>query len=114
MADMSGDLSASELAIIAPWYVIHCKTGREKYASEILRTHLGLTAYLPEKKIWHKGEIRHIPLFPGYFFLQADLQRTALSQINTSPGVLHLLMCAGIPQGMPSGFVEMLATEITR
>jgi len=96
------------------WYVIHCKSGKEKSAADILRSNLGLSVYLPEKKIWKKGNVRYIPLFSGYFFIQADLIRTVLSQINASPGVLRLLAYDGIPQIVPSGFVETLCAEIAR
>lgn len=112
--DTNGVLCATEFSDVHPWYVVHCKAGREKYSSEILRINLGLTTYVPEKKIWNKGEIRDIPLFPGYFFLQADLHHIALSQINTSPGVLSLLAYSGIPQRVPAGFIEALSTEIIR
>ncbi|GHO82458.1 transcription termination/antitermination protein NusG [Dictyobacter formicarum] len=112
--DTNGVLYTSMFSDHSPWYVIHCKVGREKYTSEILRSNLGLTAFLPVKKIWNKGEMRHIPLFPGYFFLQADLQRTALSHIHRSPGVLHLLTSGGSPQKVPFDLIETLMTEISR
>ena len=103
---------ASTFDGIYHWYVIHCKTGREKFTSETLKANLGLIVYLPEKKVWSKGNARFISLFPGYLFIQADLQKTTPSQINTSPGVLRLLECEGIPQEVPSHFVEMLRAEI--
>jgi transcriptional antiterminator RfaH len=103
-----------KFADIHPWYVVHCKSGKEKYTAEILRTHLELMVYFPEKKIWNKGITCSIPLFPGYLFIQADLQRTALSKINTSPGVLRLLVCEGTPQIVPFGIVEALAIEVDR
>lgn len=96
------------------WYVVQCKSGKEKSTLEVLKASLGLTIYLPEKKIWHKGNPRYIPLFPGYFFVLADLLQTAPSQINTSPGVLRLLGYGGSPQKIPSCFVEALYIEITR
>jgi transcription elongation factor/antiterminator RfaH len=96
------------------WYVIHCKSGKERVASEILREKLGLIVYVPERKTWHKGNVRHIPLFPGYFFIKADLQKTALSRINTTSGVLRLLECEGIPQAVPSHFIETVREETAR
>lgn len=95
------------------WYVIHCKTRKEKFTAEILKDHLGLIVYLPEQKTWHKGNVRYIPLFPGYFFIQADLQEIAPSQIRNSPGVLRLLECDGVPQIVPSYLVEMVYKETT-
>ena len=99
---------------IHPWYIVHCHTGKEKFTSTILHTNLGLVAYVPEIKIWKQGEVRYISLFPGYFFLQADLQQTTPSQINTSPGVLRLLECNDRPQAISTDLVEALFHELTR
>lgn len=96
------------------WYVVHCKSGKEKLAAETLRANLGLIVYLPEKEVWKKGNAHYIPLFPGYFFIQADLRRTVPSQINSIPGVLRLLAYDGIPQTVPPDFVETLCAEIAR
>jgi transcription antitermination factor NusG len=103
-----------QLEYVPDWYVIHCKARKEKSTSETLKALLGLSFYLPEKKIWYKGNALFIPLFPGYFFIQANLEKTSLSQINTSPGVLRLLSGEGVPQAIPSQVVEKLRAEITR
>jgi transcriptional antiterminator RfaH len=112
--DTSEARSAPPFERTHDWYVIHCKTGKERSTAGMLKANLELIAYLPEKKIWHKGNARFIPLFPGYLFIQVDLQKTSLSQLNTSPGVLRLLGCEGIPQVVPSHLVETLRAEITR
>lgn len=109
--DISGVIYAPGFGNIHPWYVIHCKTGKEKYAAKILRSNLGLSVYVPEKKIWDKSNVRYVSLFPGYFFVQTDLQRIVLSQINASPGVLRLLIYDG---SISSDFVEALSAEIAR
>lgn len=96
------------------WYVIYCKTGRELFTSETMKATLGLITYVPEKKVWSKGSAHYVPFFPGYFFVRANLQKIAPSQINTSPGVLRLLACDDLPQKLPSHFVDMLHAEITR
>jgi transcriptional antiterminator RfaH len=96
------------------WYVIHCQSGKEKSTSESLRINLGLSIYVPEEKVWRKGNAHFMPWFPGYFFIQADLQRMAPSQINTSPGVLRLLECEGVAQEVPAALVETLRTEVDR
>ncbi len=112
--DAFGSCTAPSLVSASSWYVVHCKTGREKSTSAMLQVNLGLIVYVPEKRIWRKGHSRFIPLFPGYFFIQVDLQQTPLSQINTSQGVLRLLGYEGAAQAVPSHLVEALRGEIAR
>lgn len=91
-----------------PWYVAHCKSGREVYTASILNSQLGLTIYLPELEIRRRKEVRISPFFSGYFFIQINLQRVALSQINSSPGMLKLLDFGDGPLIVP----QMLLEEI--
>lgn len=112
--DAPGSRPEAIFANVNSWYVVHCKTGKEKSTSETLKANLGLIAFLPEKRVWRKRAVCSIPLFPGYFFVRADLQLTSLSQINTSSGVLRLLKCDGAPQAVPAQLVEALYAELTR
>ncbi len=97
-----------------PWYVIHCKLRREAFAASILRNHLGLFIFLPESTIRLRGEVRQVPFFPGYLFAQVDLQKVALSRINSSPGVLRLVEFGGCPQPVPHVVIETIFKEVNR
>ena len=94
------------------WYVIHCQSGRENYAANAIKSYLGLFTYIPEYKQKAHGAIKHFPLFPGYIFVQADLQKVPLSQINASPGVLGLVASGGDPQPVPYDVIEKIMERL--
>jgi transcriptional antiterminator RfaH len=97
-----------------PWYVVYCKPRSELYAASILRTELGLTTYLPEIEICQHREARRMPFFPGYFFIQTNLQKVGVSRINTSPGVLRLLDFGDGPLAVPHLLIETIREELSR
>jgi transcriptional antiterminator RfaH len=94
-----------------PWYAIYCRPGRESFAARMLHTQLGLPIYLPEMEISLQKGIQRVPFFPGYFFLQANLQKVGLSCINSSPGVLKLLDFGDGPLVIPETFIEMIREQ---
>jgi len=97
-----------------PWYVIQCKLRREAFTARVLSNQLGLSIFLPESTIRLRGEVRQVPFFPGYLFAQADLQKVALSRINSSPGVLRLVEFGGCPQPVPYVVIETISKEVNR
>lgn len=94
------------------WYLIHCKPRREQFAANTLRSHLGLSVFLPELRRRTRGEERRTPLFPGYVFAQADLQLVPLSQINSSPGVVRLVDFGDDPQPVPADLIETISARL--
>ncbi len=96
------------------WYLIHSQARREVFAANVLRDFRGLNVFLPEYAMRSHGEMRRIPFFPGYFFIQADLQKVPLSQINSSPGVLRLVDFGGTPQSIPDHVVEEIANRLSQ
>jgi transcriptional antiterminator RfaH len=95
------------------WYVVYCKSGREVYAASML-TLVGLSTYLPEIEILFRKKVRRIPLFSGYFFVQANLQKVGLTHINSTPGVLKLLDFGNGPVAVPYELIEVFRKEIER
>jgi transcriptional antiterminator RfaH len=77
-----------------------------------IKSLLGLFAYIPEYKQESHGTIKHFPLFPGYIFVQADLQKVPLSQINATPGVLGLVASGGDPQPVPNDVIEGIVERL--
>ena len=98
----------------ALWYVIHCQPRKERYAAHAIESCLGLCVYIPEYKQKSHGMIKHFPLFPGYIFVQADLQKVPHSQINASPGVLGLVAFGGEPQPIPHAVIEEIVERLQR
>lgn len=100
--------------VFDPWYAVHCKSGREIYAANIVNNQLGLTIYLPEIETHLRRKTQRVPFFPGYFFIQANLQKVGLSLINTSPGVLKLLDFGDGPQAVPPMLIEMIREAVNK
>ncbi len=73
------------------WYLIQCNPRKEQYAASVLKEQLGLTTLLPPYTTHSRGQVKQLPLFPGYIFAQANLQKAPLSRINTCPGVMRLV-----------------------
>jgi transcriptional antiterminator RfaH len=95
-----------------PWYLIHCQPRKEAYAAQALITLLGVSAYLPECKVHSRGKMQYIPFFPGYLFVQVDLQKVPPSKLNTNPGVVRLVEFGGDPQVVPPEIIEETAERL--
>ncbi len=93
----------------ASWYLVHCQSRKEWYTADAMKSFLHLSVYIPEYKRESHGSIKLFPLFPGYIFVQADLQKVPLSQINASPGVLYLVTFGEDPQPIPHNVIEEIA-----
>lgn len=91
------------------WYLIHCQARKERYAADAIKIFFGFSVYIPEYKQKYHGGIKQFPLFPGYIFVQADLQKVPLSQINASPGVLRLVTFGEDPYPIPHKVIEEIA-----
>jgi transcription antitermination factor NusG len=52
------------------------------------------------------------PLFPGYLFVQADLDRVGQAAINWVPGVLSLVSFGGIPAAVPDRVIEHIRQRL--
>jgi transcriptional antiterminator RfaH len=74
------------------WYPVYCKPNKEKKLSE-LATHKNISWYLPTFLHYrmtrgHRVE-SHIPMFPGYVFLQLNRQQNW--QVKTSGLIIRIL-----------------------
>jgi transcriptional antiterminator RfaH len=96
-----------------PWYAIHCKARKEFYAASTLKSTLGLTVFLPESKSRRQGVVQRSAFFPGYLFVQVDLQTISPSRINATPGVLRLVEFGGDPQPIPSCVIQTIIEKIS-
>jgi transcriptional antiterminator RfaH len=94
-----------------PWYVVHCQARKEFYAANVLTSNLGLTVFLPWTNISGKIQ-KKAPFFPGYLFIQVDLQKVPLSHINTTPGVLRLVEFDGDLQPIPTFILRTIYEQL--
>ena len=98
-------------ASMSGWYVVHTRPHQERRAeANLLRQ--GFRVWLPvmERSRRHARRIETVrgALFPGYLFVNLDIEREAWRAINGTFGVRCLLADGPRPQALPAGFVAAL------
>jgi len=77
-----------------PWYAVSTKS-RHEYKAYTLLVQKSLTTFLPEMEVWSKRKDRKkkimVPLFPGYLFVNADLDNETKLAILKTFGVVRIL-----------------------
>lgn len=96
---------------MASWYAVQTKSRNEQQALEHLNRQ-GFTSHLPLIKAarhrrgrW-QGTIE--PLFPGYLFVQLDMQTQNSAPIRSTRGVIGLVRFGTEPQPVPHGIMQAL------
>lgn len=96
------------------YYVAATQPSRERYARDRLEAQ-AFSVFLPECveviRHAHKVTKRRAPLFPGYLFVQVDVERARWRAINGTPGVVCLLSAGDYPSPVPEGIVEEIAAR---
>jgi len=80
----------------------------------MLESYLQLAVYVPEIRHRYRRRLQRAPFFPGYLFIQANLQEVKLSSINTTPGVVRLVSFGGAPQPIPDAAIEAIREAVAR
>jgi transcriptional antiterminator RfaH len=90
------------------WYVAQTQPGGQSLALlHLLRQ--GFQAYVPMMRQRRGAETIAVPLFPGYVFINLNLDVEPWSRVNGTRGVVHLLPShVESPSPLPSGFIEEL------
>jgi transcriptional antiterminator RfaH len=96
------------------WYVAHCRPGSEGLAAWGLTERLGLTTYLAEVSKRTRKDTKPAPLFPGYFFVRADLGAVNISSINSTPGMRRILEFGGEAQSIPGAMVAAIRERVDK
>lgn len=96
------------------WYLIHCQSKKEPFAAMFLQEVYGLQTYLPLYTVSIRGKKRSMPLFSNYLFLSTNLNRVALSQINSCPGVRNLVEFGGEPAITPNYVIDEIKKRLER
>lgn len=93
------------------WYVVKTLSRREIFAGEQLENQ-GFTVFLPKqvKTARHARRVKTTlaAFFPGYLFVQLDLERQRWRSINGTYGVSHLVVQGEGPVPAPVGVIEDL------
>ena len=96
------------------WYVAQTQSKAEARAQVNLERQ-GFSVYLPryrrERRHARRREVVRAPLFPGYIFVELDLETAAWRSINGTFGVNHLICHGDQPAALPRGVVEELVAR---
>lgn len=110
MADFDPAMKTREAN--GPWFVAKTKASAEKRAKMNLERQ-GFGTFLPveesQQTRGRRGVVLLRPVFPGYIFVQLDLQKPGWSSVRNTFGVSSLLEGAdGRPQQMPDAAMRQL------
>ncbi len=94
------------------WYVVRTKPRMEILAATLLEDSLNLKTYYPEVSVRRRGKVRSGAFFPSYIFVKVDLRSTALSAIDYTPGVLHLVRFQGEPSTVSDEIVQHVRSRV--
>ena len=97
------------------WYAVQTQLNRENLAVSHLERQ-GFDVWLPriERIIRHARQTRRVrrPLFPGYLFINLDLETARWRSINGTVGVSQIVSFGQVPSVVDAAFVTALkATE---
>jgi len=94
------------------WYVAQTRAHAEERARLNLERQ-GFSTYLPrykrERRHARRREVVKAPLFPGYIFVQLDLDSAPWRSIDGTFGVVRLVAFGERPAAVPAGVVEEIA-----
>jgi transcription elongation factor/antiterminator RfaH len=96
------------------WYVIHSKPHKEDLLWSQLRSR-DLTVYYPRIRVEpvNPRARQVVPFFPGYLFVQVDLEETPLSKLMYVPGAHRVVSFDGRPATVAEDVIQALQVQIT-
>ena len=94
------------------WYVVHTKAQQELLAAGLLEQRHAAEVLLPQVRQRSRGQLRTAPLFPGYLFVELDLEQIEASAINHTPGVIRLVAFGGQPKAVPAKAMAALRARL--
>lgn len=105
----------SHETVIPRWYVVQTQPHAETKAIFNLKQQ-SFEIFCPWllKNVRHARKVRkvQVPLFPGYVFLSMDIAQTQWRRINSTFGVMHLIMQGSRPQAVPLSVIDTLRSRV--
>jgi len=93
------------------WYAFQVSE-RLRSSAQINLSRQGFRIFCPTisviRRHARKEVLKTIPLFPGYGFVELDLEQQRWTPINGTFGVISIVVIAGHPASLPVGLVEEL------
>lgn len=97
---------------VMPWYVVYCVARKEHQVVEQFAARLALESYLPLIPQRVGGQIQHVPLFPRYLFIHANLHELGVSAISAIHGVQHIVKVGDQLQPVPEEVMQKLRQQV--
>jgi transcriptional antiterminator RfaH len=94
------------------WYVMQSKPNREFFLQgQLVLNHV--ETYLPLiKTVKTNGRTSYRPFFPGYLFVNVDLNERGTSSLQWIPGSKGIVMFGDQPPSVPDQFIEQLKNKL--
>lgn len=97
------------------WYVLRTKPHKERSVHRLLQSK-EVTVYFPALKVKpvnpRASKIR--PYFPGYMFVQVDLEAEGENALRWVPGTRGLVRFGGEPASVPQELIQQLKYRLAR
>lgn len=95
------------------WYVVHSKPQKETWLYSQLSA-LPVKVYYPCLRVRNKRTCSYQskPYFPGYLFVNVDLDIMGVSILQWIPGSLGLIAFGGIPACVPDGLLQRIRHRV--
>lgn len=97
------------------WYVMHSKVNKEEVLFNHFRSQ-DINAYYPFLRVnpVNPRAKKKKPYFPGYLFVQVDLEETGTSILQWAPGSIGLVQFGGEFARVPDAIVEAIRRKLER
>jgi len=95
------------------WYVMHSKPRKEALLRERLRIQR-IEVYLPSIRVKpvNPRARKEQPFFPGYLFIQVDLEQISVSELWRIPGSTGILCFGGEPATVGDSLIRIIQMQI--
>ena len=95
------------------WYVMHSKPQKEVLLRERLRLQR-IEVFLPSIRVKpvNPRARKQQPFFPGYLFVQVDLEQVPISELQRIPGSIGLVCYGGEPASVGEALIREIQTQV--
>jgi len=95
------------------WYALRSKPRKEEVVWRQIRTQ-GYEVFYPRLKVQpvNPRARKHKPYFPGYMFVQVDLEQVGLSAFQWMPHTLGLVCFGDEPASVPENLVHAIRRRV--
>lgn len=95
------------------WYVMHSKPQKEAFLRERLRIQR-IDVYLPSIRVKpvNPRARKEQPFFPGYLFVNVDLEEISASELRRMPGATGLVCYGGEPASIGDSLIRAIQEQI--